>query len=207
MSKPGAKVSGHAASLSFERVAFFSDAVFAIAITLLVIDLRLPHFEATSDTALLNALLGLIPQYVGFFVSFFVTGRFWIGHHHLFTLIDHADDAFIWRNLLLLLAIAFMPFPTAIVGEFAGLRSGVCFYALWLAFAGWQNLRLVKYAQAKLAAAGTVGEFKQMHRNAWLPIAIGLAACALGLIQPLLALVPLVASPLIVKISGRAFKD
>lgn len=201
------KVSGHAASLSFERVAFFSDAVFAIAITLLVIDLRLPHFEATSDIALLNALLGLIPQYVGFFVSFFVTGRFWIGHHQLFTLIDHADDAFIWRNLLLLLTIAFMPFPTAIVGEFAGLRSGVCFYALWLAFAGWQNLRLIKYAQGNLAATGTDEEFKKMRRNARLPIAIGLVACALGLFQPLLALVPLIASPLIVKISRRAFRD
>lgn len=201
------KVSGHAASLSFERVAFFSDAVFAIAITLLVIDLRLPHFDATSDIALLNALLGLIPQYVGFFVSFFVTGRFWIGHHQLFTLIDHADDAFIWRNLLLLLTIAFMPFPTAIVGEFAGLRSGVCFYALWLAFAGWQNLRLIKYAQGNLAATGTDEEFKKMRRNARLPIAIGLVACALGLFQPLLALVPLIASPLIVKISRRAFRD
>ena len=207
MSKSGVKVSGHAASLSFERVAFFSDAVFAIAITLLVIDLRLPHFAVTSDIALLNALLGLIPQYVGFFVSFFVTGRFWIGHHQLFTLIDHADDAFIWRNLLLLLAIAFMPFPTAIVGEFAGLRSGVCFYALWLAFAGWQNLRLVKYAQANLAAANTGAEFGFMRHNAWLPIAIGLGACALGLIQPLLALVPLIASPLIVRFSRLLFKN
>ncbi|MFM5893239.1 MAG: TMEM175 family protein [Novosphingobium sp.] len=206
MSKTGTKVSGHAASLSFERVAFFSDAVFAIAITLLVIDLRLPHFAEFDDKALLNALLNLIPQYVGFFVSFFVTGRFWIGHHQLFTLIDHADDAFIWRNLLLLLAIAFMPFPTAIVGEFAGLRSGVCFYALWLAFAGWMNLRLVKYAQDNLATANTGVEFKAMRRNAWVPIAIGLVACALGLLQPLLALVPLIASPLIVKLSRRAFR-
>lgn len=206
MSKTGAKVVGHAASLSFERIAFFSDAVFAIAITLLVIDLRLPHFAEFDDKALLNALLNLIPQYVGFFVSFFVTGRFWIGHHQLFTLIDHADDAFIWRNLLLLLAIAFMPFPTAIVGEFAGLRSGVCFYALWLAFAGWMNLRLVKYAQDNLATANTGVEFKTMIRNAWMPIAIGLVACALGLLQPLLALVPLIASPLIVKFSRRAFK-
>jgi len=206
MSKTGAKVAGHAASLSFERIAFFSDAVFAIAITLLVIDLRLPHFAEFDDKALLNAMLNLIPQYVGFFVSFFVTGRFWIGHHQLFTLIDHADDAFIWRNLLLLLAIAFMPFPTAIVGEFAGLRSGVCFYALWLAFAGWMNLRLVKYAHDNLATANTGVEFKTMTRNAWMPIAIGLVACALGLLQPLLALVPLIASPLIVKFSRRAFK-
>ena len=165
----------------------------------------MPHFEATSDIALLNALLGLIPQYVGFFVSFFVTGRFWIGHHQLFTLIDHADDAFIWRNRLLLLAIAFMPFPTAIVREFAVLRSGVCFYALWLAFAGWQNLRLVKYAQENLTTAQTSAEFKAVRRNARLPIASGLAACALGLFQPLLALVPMIASPLIVKISRRAF--
>lgn len=204
MSKPGGTTPGHAASLSFERIAFFSDAVFAIAITLLVIDLRLPHFDTADDTVLLNALLGLIPQYVGFFVSFFVIGRFWIGHHLLFTLIDGADDEFIWRNLLMLLSIAFMPFPTAIVGEFAGLRSGVCFYALWLAFAGWQNLRLVSYAHGKLAAADTGADFRAMQRKAWLPVAIGLAACALGLIKPFLALLPLVASPLIIRISRKS---
>lgn len=203
MSKPDGKLLDHAASLSFERIAFFSDAVFAIAITLLVIEVRLPHFETVNETVLLNALIGLIPQYVGYFVSFFVIGRFWIGHHQLFTLIDRADDGFIWRNLLLLLSIAFMPFPTAVIGEFAGLRSGVCFYALWLAFVGWQNFRLINYGRAKLAATDTEADFRAMQRNAWLPIAIGLAACALGLVQPFLALIPLVASPLIVGISRK----
>ncbi|MFM5916399.1 MAG: TMEM175 family protein [Novosphingobium sp.] len=205
MNKSGNKQTDHGSSLSFERVAFFSDAVFAIAITLLVIDLRLPHLESASDTALINGLLGLIPQYVGFFVSFFVIGRFWIGHHQLFALIKRADDTFVWRNLLLLLSIAFMPFPTAVVGEFAGISAGVCFYALWLAFAGWQNLRLVQYAQGRLAAPGADKELTIMVRNAWLPIAIGLATFALGLFAPLLALVPLIASPLIVKLSHRYF--
>lgn len=207
MKQPKSAQADPAGSLEFERLSFFSDAVFAIAITLLVIDLKLPPPVEVTDSGLLAALLELIPQYIGFFVSFFVIGRFWIGHHKLFGLITGADSALVWRNLLFLLTIAFMPFPTAIVGKFVQLRTGVCFYSLWLAFAGWQNRRLIAYARAHLAVPGPKTELDGMLRNSWLAILIGLAAFAFGLVSPLLALVPLIASPLILRVGRLAFKN
>jgi uncharacterized membrane protein len=206
MKQPKSTTANLAASLGFERLAFFSDAVFAIAITLLVIDLRLPPLEQLSDAGLLQALLQPFPQYIGFFVSFFVIGRFWIGHHQLFGLISGSDSTLVWRNLLFLLAIAFMPFPTALVGKFVQLRPGVCFYALWLAFAGWQNRRLIAYARGHLAAPGHEVELDAMLRNSWLAILIGMTAFAFGLVSPLLALVPLIASPLILRLGRLVLK-
>lgn len=186
-----------------ERLAFFSDAVFAIAITLLVIELRLPHIAEFSDRALLDGLGSLLPQYAGFFVSFFVIGRFWIGHHRLMGLIDQVDDSFVWRNLLFLLTIAFMPFPTAIVGEYAQLRAGVGFYSAWLVISGWRNRQLIRYTSLQLAAPANSADLSAMLRNSLIPIAVGLLAFITGMIQPVLALLPLIAAPLVLAITRR----
>lgn len=206
MKRAGFKKIEPAPALAFERLAFFSDAVFAIAITLLVIEIKLPPLAEANDVGLLQALGELTPHYVGFFVSFFVIGRFWIGHHQLFGLIKGSDSILVWRNLLFLLTIAFMPFPTAILGEFVQLRPAVCFYALWLAFAGWHNRRLISYARAHLAEPGHEAELNVMARNAWMAIVIGFTAFACGLIWPLLAIVPLIASPLILRLGRLILK-
>ncbi|MBV8971558.1 MAG: DUF1211 domain-containing protein, partial [Sphingomonadaceae bacterium] len=102
-----------------ERLIFFSDAVFAIAMTLLVVDVRLPPLHHVSEAALAQALIGLIPQYIGFLISFLVVGRFWIGHHRAFGWLERSDDRLVGLNLLFLLTIAFMPFPTTLISSFA----------------------------------------------------------------------------------------
>ena len=184
-----------------ERLAFFSDAVFAIAITLLVIDVRLPHVEIHDETALANALLALIPQYAGFVISFFVIGRFWISHHTAFGHLRACDDKLVWRNLLFLLTIAAMPFPTAIVSEFAGYRIGVAIYAGWLIFAGLRHQSVLRYAfgnPALVAPHSDVAAQSAQLKRSWAPIIIGVLGLAIGMIQPIFALVPLVGSPLII---------
>ncbi len=98
-------------------MAFFIDAIFAIAITLLVIEIRLPAMGIESSDALSRALEGLVPKFLGFVISFFVIGRFWIGHHRVIGHLRTCDDGLVWRNLLFLLTIAFMPFPTAVISE------------------------------------------------------------------------------------------
>lgn len=113
-----------------ERLVFFSDAVFAIAITLLVIEIHVPHLENASHQAGWHALQELLPSFFGFALSFLVIGRFWITHHNVFTLIDHYDGRLAWPNLLLLMSIALMPFSTAFMAANLGLFVPALFYNL-----------------------------------------------------------------------------
>ena len=115
--------------LGLERLVFFSDAVYAIAITLLVIDLRLPEGSGElSNAALAQALGAMWPQLLSYVLSFLVIGSFWSNHHHKFSYIEHFDGRLMRINLLQLLVIAFIPFPTAVLGE-SGNATATIFYA------------------------------------------------------------------------------
>ena len=103
--------------LSFERVVFFSDAVFAIVITLLVLELKVPHLTEHNEPALRGALIDLLPRVAGFVISFLIIGLMWIEHHRIFRYIADYDAGLLWRNLLLLLCVSFVPFPTALFSE------------------------------------------------------------------------------------------
>lgn len=101
------------------RVEAFSDGVLAIVITLLVLELHVPR-ELTSDAALRTALAHEWPAYLAFLTSFATVGIMWVNHHRLFTLIGRVDHWLLMLNLLLLLTICVVPFPTAIVAEYLG---------------------------------------------------------------------------------------
>jgi uncharacterized membrane protein len=103
--------------LSFERVVFFSDAVFAIVITLLVLELKVPHLTEHSESSLRHALVELLPRVMGFVVSFLIIGLMWIEHHRIFRYIENYNAGLLWRNLFLLLCVSFVPFPTALFSE------------------------------------------------------------------------------------------
>lgn len=122
----------HGTDHPLERLVLFSDAVFAIAITLLVIEIHIPHLEGGSDAEAWQELLHLAPSFFGFILSFLVIGRFWIGHHNAFSLIDHYDGRLAWPNILLLMCIALMPFATAFMSANIGQFVPTLFYNLML---------------------------------------------------------------------------
>ena len=97
------------------RIEAFSDGVFAIAITLLILEIKVP--PQTGHDVLRSALLDLWPSYLAFVSSFMTIGVMWLNHHRLFTLINKKDDGLIAFNLLLLLGITWLPFPTALLAE------------------------------------------------------------------------------------------
>jgi uncharacterized membrane protein len=122
--------------LGLERLIFFSDAVFAIAITLLVLDIRLPSGVETANNAqLLQILLGLWQKYFAYIVSFWVIGLYWISHHRKFLYIKRFTPRLLRLNLLLLMVTAFIPFPTTVISE-SGTRTATIFYALVMALGG-----------------------------------------------------------------------
>jgi uncharacterized membrane protein len=100
------------------RLETFADAVFAIAITLLIIEIHVPpREEVLAVGGLAPALAHLWPSYLGYLVSFVVIGIMWANHHNLMKLIDRVDHGFITLNLMLLMCVAFLPFPTAVMAE------------------------------------------------------------------------------------------
>jgi uncharacterized membrane protein len=104
-------------TVGLERLIFFSDAVFAIAITLLVLEIRLPTNVEAANLA--DHWGALIPEIASYGLSFFVIGAYWIAHHRLYEFIIRYDSRILWLNLLLLLFVAFIPFPTSLVSEAA----------------------------------------------------------------------------------------
>jgi uncharacterized membrane protein len=100
------------------RVEAFSDGVFAIAITLLILEVKVP--PNAPDTALARELLRLWPSYLAYVASFVTIGVMWLNHHRLFTLIRKSDDGLIGINLLLLFGQTWIPFPTGLLAQHLG---------------------------------------------------------------------------------------
>lgn len=111
-----------------ERIILFSDAVIAIAITLLVLDIKLPELPEHADSAALAAaLLSIAPKIIAYVVSFLVVGLFWYGHFLRFRHIRRFDLRLIWLNLLFLMAIGFVPFASSVLSEHPNATSYVLY--------------------------------------------------------------------------------
>jgi uncharacterized membrane protein len=119
-----------------DRIVFFSDAVFAIAITLLVLDIHVPEIpERLVDEQLPGRLLALWPKYLSYVLSFVVILMYWMAHHITFRAIRRYDRTLIWLNSLFLMCIAFLPFPTSLLGEYGDNQLAVAIYAASVAVA------------------------------------------------------------------------
>jgi len=104
-----------------ERLEAFSDGVFAIAITLLVLEIRVPAGDQLATPATLVRALGeLWPSYLGYVLSFVTVGIMWANHHNLFRYIARVDHGLLLGNLLLLVVVGFIPFPTALLAATLG---------------------------------------------------------------------------------------
>ncbi|MGI8446716.1 MAG: TMEM175 family protein [Streptosporangiaceae bacterium] len=151
-SPPGLSMLARSGHLEYDRVLFFSDAIFAIAITLLVIDIRVPGI--TNPGLELSRARDHI---FSFGLSFAVIGLFWMGHHSVFRYITVLDRPLIAINLLFLGIVAFLPYPTSLLGGTGTNRVSTIFYAACISGAGLAELVIWLYAsQAKdLLVPGT----------------------------------------------------
>jgi uncharacterized membrane protein len=154
------------------RIEAFSDGVFAIAITLLIIEVHVPgrgHAEALGDE-----LLDLWPSYLGYLTSFLTIGVMWINHHYVFSLIDRVDRTMLLLNTTLLLMIAFVPFPTAVLAQFIetdGARAAAVLYGATLTITAINYFAWWRYASTnrRLIADGVPDEAVDDITRAYVP--------------------------------------
>lgn len=191
---------------ALERLVFFSDAVFAIAITLLVIEIHAPHLpHGAAESAYWLALARLWPNILGYFVSFAVIGLFWMGHHRAFALSGRYSPKVLGWNLGLLATIGFMPFATAFLSSNMYAQAPAIFYCSMMLLAAFFNWRVVRVATGPdmvdpRASADTIAYVRARSVSVLLGSA---TAVVLGFLVPQMAQAGLITIPLWLKLLRR----
>jgi uncharacterized membrane protein len=178
--------------LSTGRLEAFSDGVFAIAITLLVLDIAIP---ATAERHLLRSVIDLWPSYLAYVVSFSTIGAMWLGHNAITEYLDHADAGLVRLNLLFLLFVAFLPLPTKLFADFiereSSERVAVTTYGISLLLTSTLLLVLWRYAiRTRLVRPDAADEEVQLLTTRLTPGLAGyLILIVAGLFLPVAAVI------------------
>jgi uncharacterized membrane protein len=189
--------------LHLTRIEAFSDGVFAIIVTLLVLELKVPVLHEVHGVGELARSLGdLLPKFLSWLISFIIVCKFWLNHHHIFSLASHADYGLVWLNCLFLLAQSFVPFPTALMGEYPANPLAVSFFGgvmavntiMFITMHAHILRHLLKTGAAATVPANIIGRsflgvlFYLLGAGAaWLSVHL---AFALYLVTPLFFIVP-----------------
>lgn len=112
------------------RLEVFSDGVFAIIMTLLILEIRVPDFSGLTGSIMISSLKPLIPKFISFTISFFSLAIFWVNHHHFFNHVKHSDWKLLWLNIVFLFFLCIIPFTTAFIGDHPESATVVALYAL-----------------------------------------------------------------------------
>ena len=176
-----------------DRLLFLSDGVFAIAITLLVLEIALPHISGsyqTEERAFPEALWGVWPQVLTYALTFLIVGVYWMSHQRMFEYLVHADSALAWLNVVFLMSVAFLPIPSKILGEYGALGAAVRFYALSLMAPGLLIIVLWWYATARhrlVAKDLDAGIIRHRLERYFIAPAVFMLAIGLSYINPHIA--------------------
>lgn len=122
--------------LTKTRIEALADGIFAVAMTLLILDIKVPIVDHSVAIELPRKLLELWPKCLSYVISFIMLGIYWVGHHNQFHLIRRTDRALLWINILFLMTISFIPFATALLSKYLTQRIAVIIYGLNLIVVG-----------------------------------------------------------------------
>lgn len=139
------KAQHHRDAFQTERLILFTDAVFAIAITLLVIEIKVPELEHRTEQEALIGLARLIPRFIGFLISFIIIAIYWTAHHRIFRFVRRLDNQLTWLNMWFLFTIIIMPFTTAYQSEYPMLRTPWIWYSINIMCTGLMQTLLQLY--------------------------------------------------------------
>ncbi|MBD2723086.1 TMEM175 family protein [Hymenobacter armeniacus] len=195
-------------AFQLERLILFTDAVFAIAITLLVIELKVPELEHRTEHEATSALLRLIPKFIGFLISFFIIAIYWTAHHRIFRFVRHLDNSLIWLNMAFLLSIVLMPFTTAYQSEYGMLATPWVLYSVNIIATGLLQARIQTYLRHP--GHGLVAAHERGHpdldlvRPMMTPLVFGVSIVLAFFVHPwMLRIIPGIVFPLLGFYFGR----
>jgi uncharacterized membrane protein len=191
-----------------ERVNNFSDAIFAIGITLLVLEIKIPTQAEISELGVNGVLIKRIPNFVGFFVSFLVTALYWRSHLQLFQHVKTINNKLLWLNLWLLIFVVLLPFSTALYSYYFNINNAFVFYCLNLAGMGLMTFWMTAYVlkNEKLSEILPEAEMKWMKRKAAIAPAVFFICIPMAYILPWVARLGFVLIFVIQLIGDRSMK-
>jgi uncharacterized membrane protein len=188
---------------STTRLDAFSDGVFAIVITLLVLELRVPEVDGPHlSHELVQGLKALLPKFVSFVVSFIYVAIYWVNHHQLFHSLKKADRGLFWLNNLFLMCLTFIPFPTALIGSYPREPVTVIFYGAAMMATAVTFILMKVY----IFRGGRLVDLTQIKRPALFYLVAGpglyLVAVVLAMVKTELAIAIYILIPVIYFFSG-----
>jgi uncharacterized membrane protein len=170
------------AQRELDRVGGFSDGVFAVAITLLVLNVEVPRLS--EGEKLTTALDGLVPDVTAYFIAFAVIGLFWFGHHKSWSRLRATSPRLVWSNLLMLSLIALMPFTTDLMGSYGDQSISVVLFAANVGLAALADSRVDKVAFDGGLAATSAGEQREQLVTGRLRSLVFFASIPIALLSP-----------------------
>lgn len=159
------------------RLEAFSDGVFAIVITLLILDIRFPEVEYSQFK---ETLISVLPRILAYVMSFIIIGLYWVIHHNSMHAIKKTDRGLLWLNILLLLCISFIPFPTSLLGRYPFEAGPIIFYGATLITCNLIGFIMVLYVHYHPQLA--VAEFNKYYLRRHIPNYIFVNGAYLGAI-------------------------
>ena len=173
--------------LSKHRIEALVDGIFAVAMTLLVIDLRLPeHAHLASEAALREALVGLIPNLISWLISFFVLAIFWIANHRLYSYVRHADQKLLWLTVLSLSGASLLPFASAVNGQIASMTGQIVYSGvmIWLSVSTLLVARHIHHHPALCSHVMSTGAYRATMARSCGVMLIAALAVAISYVAP-----------------------
>lgn len=180
--------------VEFDRLVFFTDAVFAIALTLLVVEVGVPEtVRGASDDpgALLEALGEKVPLLAAFFLGCFVIGSYWAAHHRFMATLDAVDRGFIGLTVVYLAFVALLPFPTGVLGEFPSNPVSMVVFALNMAAVSSIEAVMLVHARRRGLLRDQLPDdvYSWVLRMELSPVALFLVSMPVAFVTPWLAVV------------------
>lgn len=185
---------------SKNRVEAFSDGIFAIIVTLLVLEIKVPHIhEYNSAIELKQSLTALLPKFLSWIISFFTVAVIWVNHHKIFKQIKQIDSGIFWWNAFLLLWTSFIPFPTAVLGDYPENQTSVVLYGLVMSLMAVSFTLMRYYAIRRKDILEESVNLTNFKKGTKLSLIFGpvmyLSGVVLGFIHPYLAFAVYLAIP------------